>query len=169
VTAQAPAPPGPGDGDGVSDASEDSLGPELIREALDTQERAPYGASSIIPPASGSPFAGLSIHQTHIVQENAVTPALLEALERHAPGAVGRLLVLAEKQQDAGLRAQANAQAFTRSDIMRAHYIAAFLSVFAMLCALGALAMHYPWVAGSFLAFPVPAIINALNGLRTKS
>jgi hypothetical protein len=145
---------------------------ELLQAFQAAQAQTPYrpiSPASLIPPSNIPQLGALSIQQTHIVHGNALAPALLDTLERHAPGAVAKMLTMAEKQQEAVLKSNASAQEYTRSDIKRAHYIAAALSVIAIGAALASEKMGYPWVAGTFLAFPVPAIINSLNSLRIKT
>ncbi len=106
--------------------------------------------------------------QAQIVQGNNLAPAMLDALERHSAGAVSKMIEMAQRQQEFVIRANENAQKYTRADIMRGHYIAAGLSVIAIAAALASEKMGYPWVAGAFLTFPVPAIINALNSLPDR-
>jgi hypothetical protein len=126
----------------------------------------PVPASQITPPSSG-PQLGVTV-QAQIVQGNNLAPAMLDALERHSAGAVSKMIEMAQRQQEFVIRANENAQKYTRADIMRGHYIAAGLSVIAIAAALASEKMGYPWVAGAFLTFPVPAIINALNSLPDR-
>ena len=93
----------------------------------------------------------------------------LEAMERHSPGAVGRILSMAEKAQQAQIEAGTLAQEYARADVQRGQWMGATLTVLAIFGAGVEGIWGNPWVAGAIVGVPVFAAIGkVVDSARTK-
>ena len=85
------------------------------------------------------------------------------------PGAFNRLMVMAEKQQDASIAATTEARRAVIADTRRGHRLGFTVTLLAMVGAGGCAYLGQPWVAVTFLGVPVLSVANALiNTAKAK-
>ena len=112
------------------------------------------------------PGAGGAVAQTQQIvqlwQGQYPPPEAIEHYERVLPGSFDRMIGMAERLQAAQIDESRRAHDYTHSDNRRGHWLGFFTAVFAMVCALGALALNYPWVSGVFISVPVMGVARAL-------
>jgi uncharacterized membrane protein len=90
------------------------------------------------------------------------SPVAIKEYEAILPGTFERILKMAEAAQSDQTETVKFAQRGQRRDTARVHWLAAGMSIAAMIGAGFCAWIHEPWVAGCFLGVPVFAVARAL-------
>ena len=101
---------------------------------------------------------GLALHQSGAYP----TEQVLDTLERHAPGAVARVITMSEKAQQAQIEATALAQEYTRTDTVRGSWQGTGVTVLAMTLAFICGLLGHDWLGAAFVSVPVLSVARAL-------
>lgn len=87
---------------------------------------------------------------------------ILDTLERHAPGAVARVIAMSEKAQQAQIEAGTLAQEYARTDVIRGSWQGIGVTVLAMASALACGLLGHDVLGAVFLGVPVLSVARAL-------
>jgi uncharacterized membrane protein len=120
---------------------------------------APY-----VPPIAGP---GIQLTLPGIIQQAHwqgpyPPPEAVERYEKILPGALDRMIAMAERLQAAQIDETRRVHEFTQRDSRRGHWLGWSTTAFAMCCAIGCLYFGSQVVAIAFLSVPVMAVAKAL-------
>ena len=104
----------------------------------------------------------LGIQQQSSWQGPYPPPEAAERFEILHPGAFGRILTMAEREQTARIESVNQAQRFQSSDVGRGQWLGAAVSVLALGAAIVCARLGYPWLGGACVGVPVLAVALAL-------
>lgn len=115
-------------------------------------------------PATGQMQPNVQIGVGFALHQGGAYPSeqILDTLERHAPGSVARVVVMAEKAQQAQIEAGTLAQEYARTDIVRGSWQGAGITVLAMAGALTCGVLGHDGLGAVFLGVPVLSVARAL-------
>jgi uncharacterized membrane protein len=89
-------------------------------------------------------------------------PEAVERYEKLLPGALNRMMTMAEKLQAAQIDQSKHSLTYLQNDTRRAHWLGFAIALAAIGGAIWCVALDQPWVAGLLVGVPVMAVARAL-------
>ena len=119
------------------------------------------------PPDSipvGVPFGApaFAVQQVQVWQGQFPPPDAIERYEAVHPGTFGRLVTMAERQQQAVIESASEARRFQRADNQRGQYLGFLVTVLAIVGAVLCAFFGQPWIAAALVGVPVLSVAKAL-------
>src|SRR5579863_1101619 len=132
--------------------------PQVLAQLLAAAAARPSLGPGLLPISAGQ----LRVQAQVQWQGQYPPPEAIEHYEKVLPGAFTRMITMAEQLQSAQIAESKLVAEYTQRDNRRGHWLGFSAVILAMIAALAALALGYPWVAGAFISVPVMGVAKAL-------